>query len=310
MSEPTAYGQTGTPEEVPVCPRHTDRVSYVRCQRCARPVCPECQRPAAVGVQCVDCVREGQKSIRQGRTVFGGDVSAVGGRPQVTTTIIGICIAVFLAQMASPPLTDEIAFVPYLGDTEPWRFVTSAFAHSPRMLLHIGFNMYALWIMGQYLEPMLGRARFAALYLISAIGGSVVYLLLAFPASVDELNRGDYGPWETPAVGASGAVFGLFGAFLVLQRRLGRSAATMYATIGINAVLGFVIPGIAWQAHLGGLLVGAACAAVVAYTGRRPEGAAPTERASFGVHWVGLGAIAVTLVVLTVLKYALTSSPI
>ena len=84
----------------------------------------------------------------------------------------------------------------------------------------------------------------------------------------------------------------------------------MYVTIAINAVIGFVIPNIAWQAHLGGLLVGAACAAVVAYTGRRPEGAAPTQRANFGVHWVGLGAIAVALVVLTVLKYALTSSPI
>ena len=97
MSEPTAYGQTGTPEEVPVCPRHPDRVSYVRCQRCGRPVCPECQRPAAVGVQCVDCVREGQKSMRQGRTIFGGDLAGVGEKPFVTMTIIGICVAVFLA---------------------------------------------------------------------------------------------------------------------------------------------------------------------------------------------------------------------
>lgn len=309
MSEPTAYGQTGTPDEVPVCPRHPDRVSYVRCQRCGRPVCPECQRPAAVGVQCVDCVREGQKSVRQGRTVFGGDAAAVGERPLVTMTVIGICVAVFIAQMASPRVTSEVAFAPYLGDSEPWRFLTSAFAHSPRQILHILFNMYALWIMGQYLEPMVGRARFAALYLITAFGGSVMYLLLAFPASVDELRAGDYGSWETAAVGASGAVFGLFGAFLVLQRRLGRSATMMYATIGINAVLGFVIPGIAWQAHLGGLVVGAACAAVIAYTGRRREGPG-TQRANFGVHWMGLGAITALLVVLAVVKYAVTSSPL
>lgn len=294
---------------MPVCPRHTDRVSYVRCQRCGRPVCPECQRPAAVGVQCVDCVREGAKSIRQGRTIFGGDVAAIGGRPVVTMTIIAICVAVFVGQLAMPRLTDEVAFAPYLGDSEPWRFLTSAFAHAPGNFLHIGFNMYALWMMGQYLEPMLGRARFAALYLITAFGGSVVYLLLAFPHTVDELNSRDYGAWETGAVGASGAVFGLFGAFLILQRRLGRSAATMYATIGINAVIGFVVPGIAWQAHLGGFLVGIACAAVFAYLGKRPDGGG-TQRASFAIHWIALAGITVVLVVLAVAKYAVTSSPI
>lgn len=294
---------------MPVCPRHTDRVSYVRCQRCGRPVCPECQRPAAVGVQCVDCVREGAKTIRQGRTIFGGDVAATGGRPLVTMTIIGICVAVFVGQLASPTLTDDVAFAPYLGDTEPWRFLTSAFAHAPHNFLHIGFNMWALWMMGQYLEPMLGRARFAALYLISAFGGSVVYLLLAFPHSIAQLNARDYGAWETAAVGASGAVFGLFGAFLILQRRLGRSAATMYATIGINAVIGFVVPGIAWQAHLGGFLTGIACAAVFAYLGKRPDGGG-TQRASFAIHWVALAGITVVLVVLAVVKYAITTSPI
>lgn len=289
---------------MPVCPRHTDRVSYVRCQRCGRPVCPECQRPAAVGVQCVDCVREGAKSIRQGRTIFGGDVAAIGGRPVVTMTIIGICVAVFLGQLAMPNLTNDVAFAPYLGDKEPWRFLTSAFAHAPGNFLHIGFNMYALWIMGGYLEPMLGRARFAALYLITAFGGSVVYLLLAFPSQVP----GEYGSWETGAVGASGAVFGLFGAFIILQRRLGRSAATMYATIGINAVIGFVVPGIAWQAHLGGFLVGIACAAVFAYLGKRPE-VGGTQRASFTIHWIALAGITVLLVVLAVAKYALTTVP-
>ncbi|MEO7269263.1 MAG: rhomboid family intramembrane serine protease [Knoellia sp.] len=307
MSEPKAYEQAGAPEEIPVCPRHTDRVSYVRCQRCGRPVCPECQRAAAVGVQCVDCVREGAKTIRQGRTIFGGDVAAIGGRPLVTMTIIGICVAVFVGQMAIPSLTDDVAFAPYLGDTQPWRFLTSAFAHAPNNFLHIGFNMWALWMMGQYLEPMLGRARFAALYLISAFGGSVVYLLLAFPHSIAQLDNRDYGAWETAAVGASGAVFGLFGAFLILQRRLGRSAATMYATIAINGVIGFVVPGIAWQAHLGGFLVGMACAAVFAYLGKRPE-IGGTQRASFAIHWIALAGITVLLVVLAVVKYAVTTS--
>ncbi len=291
-------------EQAPVCPRHPDRVSYVRCQRCNRPTCPECQRPAAVGIQCVDCVREGQKSARRGTTVFGGGVTD--GRPRATQVLVAICVVVYVGQLTSRGLTDQIAFVPYLGDTEPWRFLTSAFAHSPGSYFHILFNMYALWIMGSYLEPLMGRVRFVATYLISALGGSVGYLVLAFPHSVAELNRGNFGAWETPVVGASGAVFGLFGAFLFLQKRLGRSSAWMYATIAINAVLGFVIPNIAWQGHLGGFLTGLACGAVIAFTGRRESGRAGSWR----VHWAGLSAIAVVLVLLAVAKYAVTSSPV
>ena len=185
--------------------------------------------------------------------------------------------------MAVPGLTGQIAFVPSLGDTEPWRFLTSGFAHGG--LLHIAFNMYALWIMGQYLEPLLGRARFVALYLLSALGGSVGYLLLARPRRRgSDRDRARAAPGG-PAVGASGAVFGLFGAFLVLQRRLGRSAAGMYVIIGINAVLGFVVPGIAWQAHLGGLLTGRRGAAAIGYLGRSRGPLEPRDRR---VHWAGL----------------------
>jgi membrane associated rhomboid family serine protease len=288
--------------QVPVCPRHPDRESYVRCQRCGRPTCPECQRPAAVGIQCVDCVAEGQRSVRQARTVFGGSVTD--GRPLATMWIIGICVAVFLLQMVVPGFQNRIAFVPALGQAEPWRFLTSAFAHGG--IAHIAFNMYALWIMGTYLEPMLGRARFIAIYLLSALGGSVMYLLLAAPQSYSEALAVGPGAWWTSAVGASGAVFGLFGAFLVLQRRLGRSAAGMWVIIGINAVIGFV-PGfnIAWQAHLGGLITGAAAAGVIAYLGRGrgPQGV-PGRRDAGALHWVGLGAILVLLVVLTLAKYA------
>jgi membrane associated rhomboid family serine protease len=223
--------------------------------------------------------------------------------------IIGICVVVYVLQRVVPGLTGQISFVPFLGETEPWRFLTAAFAHGG--LLHIAFNMYALWIMGTYLEPMLGRARFVALYLLSAFGGSVMYLLLSSPPGPAELAVGQCGSWCQGAVGASGAVFGLFGAFLVLQRRLGRSAAGMYVLIGINAVLGFVIPNIAWQAHLGGLLTGAAAAAVIAYVGRR--GVDPTagavavnaaRRKAGPLQWAGLAAILALLVLLTVLKYA------
>ena len=298
MGEQPAYQDAVAP--VPVCPRHPDRESYVRCQRCMRPTCPECQRPAAVGIQCVDCVAEGARTVRQARTVFGGSVTD--GRPVATMAIIGICLVVFVLQQAVPDFDQRIAFVPALAQSEPWRFLTSAFAHGG--ITHIAFNMYALWVMGSYLEPMLGRARFVAIYLLSAVGGSVVYLLLSTPPTAADVATGDFGMWWTGAVGASGAVFGLFGAFLVLQRRLGRSSAGMYVIIGINAVIGFVIPGIAWQAHLGGLLTGAAVAATIAYSGRKRGAFDPPPNVR--VHWFSMGGILVVLVLLTIAKYGVS----
>ena len=291
MSEPSPY------EAEPVCPRHPDRVAYVRCQRCGRPTCPECQRPAAVGIQCVDCVRDGQKSMRMPRTQFGAKVSS-DGRPVVTLAIIVIAVAVWLLQQVSSQVTRELAFVPVLGSSEPWRFLTAAFAHAPRQPLHILFNMYALWQIGQYLEPMLGRIRFAILYLVSAFGGSVGYLLLASPPALPLTQAGiDHSNWVVSMVGASGAVFGLFGALLVLNRHLGRSSGPMFGVLAINAVLGFVVPGIAWQAHLGGVLTGAALAGVITVT-------APQVRRRLQLP--ALVAVLVLLAVATVAKYAVT----
>ena len=291
--------ETAPPEQgvEPVCPRHPNRVAYVRCQRCGRPTCPECQQPAAVGIQCVDCVREGQKSMRSARTQFGARVST-DGRPVVTLTIIGICVAVWLLQRVSPQVTDQLAFVPMFGKSEPWRFLTSAFAHSPGNLLHILFNMYALWILGQYLEPMLGRARFAALYLVSALGGSVSFLLLASPP-VSAVGLGN-NSWVTSMVGASGAVFGLFGALIVFNRHLGRSSRQLYILLAINAVIGFV-PGIAWQAHVGGFLTGVAVAAVITAT-------APQSRRKFQLP--ALGMVLVLLAVAAAVKYAVVDDSI
>ena len=285
MSEPAAYPQQ---QVTPVCPRHPDRVSYVRCQRCGRPVCPECQRPAAVGVQCVDCVHQQAKTVRTTRTVFGGTVTDT---PVVSYAIIAICVVVFVVQTARPSLTSDIWFAPYLGQSEPWRFLTSAFAHGG--VTHILFNMLALWMVGaQYLERLLGGVRYAAVYLVSAIGGSVCYLLLSPAVPFDPR---DPSSWYVGAVGASGAVFGLFGALLVLNRHLGRSSAGMYATIGINAVIGFVIPNIAWQAHLGGLVTGAAVAGIIAATSAR-------ERRRW--QWPGVALVLVVVVALALAKYA------
>ena len=155
---------------------------------------------------------------------------------------------------------------------EPWRFLTAAFLHSPGQYLHIVFNMVALWFVGPTLENTLGRARYITLYLMSAVGGSVGSVLLA--TATDS--------WATTSVGASGAVFGLFGAILVISKRLGGDVRGILVLIGINLALGFVMANIAWQAHVGGLVTGGLLAAAYAYApparrrarrGRRAGGA-------------------------------------
>ncbi|WP_455836117.1 rhomboid family intramembrane serine protease [Pseudarthrobacter siccitolerans] len=254
--------------QVPVCPRHPDRPSYVRCQRCGRPACPDCQRAAAVGFQCVDCVNEARRTTPEVRTVYGG--AAASGKPLVTYGIIAVCIVMYALQWIIPgqAVYEQLAYnnvfaTPEYGAFEPWRMLTAAFLHSPDSVLHIVLNMYTLWIFGQALEPLLGRARFLALYLISAIGGSVGYLLLN-PVLVP-------GQGLVGVVGASGAIFGLFGAMLLVQRHRGGDTRQLWVLIAINGVIGFLIPQIAWQAHLGGLVTGALCAAVLAYTPRGPR---------------------------------------
>lgn len=226
------------------------------------------------------------------RTIFGG--VATTGTPVVTYTLIGICVVMFGLQLVRPSITDDLAFAPIVGWVEPWRFVTAAFLHSPNMYFHILFNMYALWVLGTYLEPMLGRARFAAMYLISAIGGQVAVVLLAGSPTVEGLASGQDLAWQTAVVGASGAIFGLFGALLVLNRHLGRSSAQMYVVLLINAVFGFMYPGISWQAHLGGFLTGVAVAGViVAMRGKDVR----------RYVWPALGAVLAILVLIVVVKY-------
>jgi membrane associated rhomboid family serine protease len=226
-------------------------------------------------------VREQARGTRAARTVFGGLASQ--GRPVVTLTIIGLCVGLFLLQWGTQDqVTEQLAFYPPLAIAEPYRFLTAAFLHSTGFLLHIAFNLYALWMVGPYLEGLLGRAQFAALYLLSAVGGSVGYYVLVSP----------YGEgWGTATVGASGAVFGLFGALFVVNRRLGRDVGGIVAVLAINAVLGFVATGIAWQAHLGGLVTGAGVAALIAYL---PAGS--------GMRWAALAGVAVVLVAVVAVR--------
>lgn len=266
-----------------MCPRHPDRVAYVRCQRCGRPTCPECQRPAAVGVQCVDCVAQAARSTRSARTLFGATVRE--GRPVVTLTIIALCAVSWVLQLTTPSWTSQWAFAPWIAQEEPWRFLTAAFLHS-RSPLHILFNMYALWLVGPFLEQAFGRARFLALYVLAAVGGSVGVLLLASPYEAS---------WMQAVVGASGAVFGLFGAIIPVLRRMGRDAGQIVVLIAINMALPLFVGGIAWQAHVGGLVVGLVIGAGYA--------AAPRERQRL-VGWALPAVVAVALVGLTVWKYS------
>lgn len=274
----TPYPVQNPATGAPVCPRHPDRVSYVSCQRCGRPTCPDCQRSAAVGVQCVDCVRETTKAMPSRRTVFGGVARA--GRPVITITMMAICLVAFALDLAIPKefIFQNFAYAPFLTESEPWRMVTSAFLHSTNFM-HIAFNMYALWILGNALEPAFGRARFLALYLVSALAGSVGVLMLS--------------PIDTVVVGASGAVFGLFGALFVVQKKRGGDLRQIVVLLLINAAIGFIIPNIAWQAHVGGLIAGVLCAAAVAY--------APAKNRNL-LQWGGIAAVTVVLVGLTLWK--------
>ena len=268
-----------------MCPRHPDRQSYVRCQRCERPVCPQCQRQAPVGVQCVDCVARAAREAPVQRTVLGALVRP--GRPVVTLTLIGLCVLTYLLQVITGGadaglVTQLLVFYPPLGAAEPWRFLTAAFLHGS--LFHIALNMYVLYLTGPYLEQALGRWRFALLYLVSALGGSVGYLLL-------------YGLGQPGTVGASGAVFGLFGAMLVLQRRLRLPLRQISIVIGLNLVVGFLFPGIAWQAHLGGLVTGAALGAVMALVPAPRDGRGSAGAARRTALQVGGSAVVVAVLV-------------
>jgi membrane associated rhomboid family serine protease len=240
----------------------------------------------------VDCVREGAKGVRTARTPFGGAV--VGNAPpRVTQVIIGLCVVAYLSQIAFNSnipgdlnVTEKFKFAPIYATSEPWRLLTAAFLHSPSSPLHILFNMYALWMTGPYLEALLGRVRFVALYLLSALGGSVVYLVLSSPSDVNQ--------WAGGTVGASGAVFGLFGAFFIVQRRLNRDTGPLIAIIAINFAIGF-LPGIAWQAHLGGLFTGVLAALVLVYAPR-------LNRTT--IQFAGLAAVAVLLGLMFIAKIA------
>lgn len=289
----------------PMCYRHTDVGTHVSCTRCDRPICPDCMREASVGFHCPECVREGSRSVRQARTVAGGRISAV---PLVTYVLIALNVIAYVAEIVWPGVVAQLEMVGRglvgpdgvryhyqelypagfhtdgVAEGDWYRLLTGAFLHlppgdSPFALLHILFNMASLWSLGRIVEAQLGRARYLALYLVSALGGSVLVLLLA--------------P-EAPTLGASGAVFGLGAAYYVTMRRLGADRRQLnqfmaYFLLWMLISAGFT----SWQGHLGGLLTGALVTAGLVY--------APRERRNL-MQGLACGAVVALLVVLTVVR--------
>ncbi|MFC0533005.1 rhomboid family intramembrane serine protease [Phytohabitans kaempferiae] len=303
-----------SPVTVPVCYRHPSKETYVRCVRCERPICPDCMQAASVGHQCPDCVAEGRRTQRPARTAFGG--SAAGREGYVTKALIGLNVLVALLGVAlaggsslfsgglfanatrlqaiggvvGHAITVNsqgvwIGEIPGFGDVYPgiadgayYRLFTAMFIHYG--ILHLAMNMWALWVLGRNLEAVLGPLRFLGLYLLAGLGGNVACYLL----SPDSL-----------AAGASTAVFGLFAAFFIILRKLGRDTSAVIGILVINIVLTFAVPGISIAGHLGGLVTGALVGAILAY--------APRPRRTL-IQVGGSAAVLVFLAALTLLQTA------
>ena len=266
MTTPDQASPAGQ-ETPPTCYRHPNRETWVSCVRCGRHACPDCLRQAAVGQQCVECVRGAGQ--RQPRTAFGGRVVT---NAVVTWTLVGINVALFLVELAKPSLAYDWGLLGYaqinsggplqgIAAGQWYRLITSAFLPPATGLgglgfLDILFNMWALVVVGPSLEQLLGRVRFLTVYLLSAIAGGVAFFLI--------------GQSNVFALGASGAVFGLFGAWFVVARKLRLDVRGIVTIIAINLAFSlFYRSTIAWQDHVGGLVTGAVLTAAYAYAPRK-----------------------------------------
>lgn len=283
-------------DAAPVCYRHPDRETYVRCVRCERPICPDCMRSAAVGFQCVNCVKEGAATIRAPKAAYGGQARQ---NPEVTWALLGLNGLFFLLTVGTgsalgfggqvSELFQKLALTPSVhcvasADTgcasiadgvaqgQYYRLLTAMFLHFG--IIHLALNMYCLYLVGPTLERALGRLRFGALYLLSGLAGSALSYAL--------------GPVSEIAAGASGAVFGLFAGFFVLSRRRGMDVSQIGVIIGLNLVFSFSIDGIDWRGHVGGLVGGALVTAALVY--------APEGKQRWMVQALGCACVAVVIV--------------
>jgi membrane associated rhomboid family serine protease len=263
-------------------------------------------RAASVGFQCPDCVKEGASSVRPRVGAYGG-TARHGEQPLVTFGLIGINLVMFvvtagyaLTTFGSGTVSYSSAFLhlaqlpqalgPTTGDGVAqgayYRLLTACFLHFG--ILHIALNMFCLYQLGPYLEQALGRLRFIALYLIAGLGGSA----LSYAA----------GPALGISAGASGCVFGLFGAYYVLQRRHGLDSSSIVSTIALNLVFSFAVPGIDWRGHIGGLVAGGLMAGALVY--------APRERRTLVQAGGALGVLLLIVVMVALRTHDLNSTPV
>ena len=286
MSLPS-YGQRSDPRAAPDCPRHPGVRSVDYCKRCNRPMCVDCLIPTEVRSICVDCTSSKRGWVRQASR------AAQMGAPVVTYAMRAICILMYLATWVFPSLKSSLALVPLFLMSRPWTILTGAFLHGG--LLHILFNMLSLYWVGRAIEPVLGWWRFLTVYLVSALGGSA-FILAWCLIQPSELFVG--------TVGASGAVFGLFGAVFVLQRLGGADTTPILTLLGINLVYGFLASGISWQAHIGGAVAGVAATWVLARLARPRSGiteAAQNRRQLLGALGMIAGIVALNALVFRLL---------
>jgi membrane associated rhomboid family serine protease len=220
----------------PVCSRHPGRVTYVCCNRCGAGICTDCMVPAPVGFHCPNCVSRAQSQLR----------TFVSFTPQLTYSLVGLCVALqVLGQLGigtSTRFLAEFSLYPYaVAAGDKYRLLSAIFVHSG--WLHLGMNMIMLWVLGRSLEELLGRTRLLLVFMVAGFGGAVASYWFNDPASI--------------GIGASGAIFGLFAAMFVYSREHRANTQEIITVIGINLVLGFIIPGVDWHAHVGGLVAGA-----------------------------------------------------
>jgi membrane associated rhomboid family serine protease len=245
------------------CYRHPDRLTGAHCTRCGRPVCTECMVEAPVGHHCPTCVKEDNKGVRQPNWRSG--TIQLGGRvTPMVTVLIALNVVIYL--VTSRQLNANIVRFGELGSAldangrligvahdQYYRLITNAFLHVS--LAHLLFNMFALLLVGSPVEAALGRARFLILFLLAGLGGAVASYVFNSPV--------------VPSVGASGAIFGVFGAFFVIARSRRADTSGILVLIGINLIFSFTDSQIDWRAHVGGLVVGAAVAGIFILAERR-----------------------------------------
>lgn len=268
--------ETEPAADIPVCYRHPDRQTRLACTNCDRPVCVDCVTPAPVGQRCPQCAKPAHNVT-------------IGARQEtspVTMVVLAAAVGLFLIGMLVPGARLELfqrfaqANIAVIAG-EWWRVITAGFLHAG--LTHVLFNMWALWVFGPPLEREVGSGPFAGLYLAGLLWGSAAYYW--------------FGPPFGLAVGASGAIFGLFGAWFAVSVRNRHTAVgqaqmrQMLVLLGINAALPLMVPQIAWQAHLGGFAAGAVVALMWSAVQRRPRTVAIRTLAGFAVAAAGMLAI-------------------